>query len=210
LYQSTLWIILAVVLYGLVHSALASLEIKARARSAFGPEADRWYRLAYNLFAVVSLLPVLALTALLPDRLLYRVPAPWTALTLGLQVLAALALAAGLLQTGVLSFLGLRQVVAGDTASTRLVVNGLYRWVRHPLYTAGLALIWLVPAMTANLLALNLGLTFYLVIGAKFEERKLLRQFGQAYAQYLARTPMLVPSMRPLRQLLHRADSYPE
>ncbi|HSF82127.1 MAG TPA: isoprenylcysteine carboxylmethyltransferase family protein, partial [Anaerolineales bacterium] len=139
-------------------------------------------------------LPVLALPALLPDRELYRLPAPWLYLTLTGQALAALALAIGLLQTGVWAFLGLRQLFQPAVEDPPvLVVRGLYSWVRHPLYTAGLLLIWLLPVMTTNLLALNLGLTLYIVVGAVFEERKLLREFGQAYLDYQRRVPMIVP-----------------
>jgi len=69
------------------------------------------------------------------------------------------------------------------------VLTGLYRWVRHPLYTAGLLFIWLIPVMTANLLALNIGLTIYLITGALFEERKLVREFGEAYIEYRKVTP---------------------
>ena len=76
------------------------------------------------------------------------------------------------------------------------MVNGLYRFVRHPLYTAGLVIIWLMPVMTCNLLALNIGLTLYVLIGAVYEERKLLKEFGQAYAAYRQRTPMLIPGLR--------------
>jgi protein-S-isoprenylcysteine O-methyltransferase Ste14 len=73
------------------------------------------------------------------------------------------------------------------------VVRGLYRWVRHPLYTAGLVLIWLTPVMTLNIFSLNLGLTIYLVVGALIEERKLVREYGEAYEEYRKRTPMLIP-----------------
>ena len=187
-------VLLAVGLYGLAHSILASLWVKARLRGTFGPSSERWYRLAYNIFAALSLLPILAMPTLLPDRELYRIPAPWLYLTLTGQALAALFLLAGLLHTGVWSFLGLRQLLQPPAVEPpRLVVRGLYRWVRHPLYTAGLLLIWLLPVMTVNLLALNLGLTLYIVIGAMFEERKLIREFGQAYVEYRRSTPMLVP-----------------
>jgi len=77
-----------------------------------------------------------------------------------------------------------------------MVTNGLYRYVRHPLYTAGLVIIWLIPLMTYNLLALILGLTIYIFVGAYFEERKLLLEFGDVYAEYRQRTPMLVPRIR--------------
>jgi methanethiol S-methyltransferase len=190
-------ILAAMLLYGLVHSLLASLTVKAWMQRWLGEWGGRTYRLVYNLFAVASLLPVLALPALLPDRRLYAIPFPWLLLTLALQGLAVLALLLGLLQTGVLSFLGLSQLSGSNpTGSSRLVVNGLYRRVRHPLYSAGLVFIWLTPLMTTNLLAFNLGATVYLITGAIFEERKLLREFGQEYASYRASTPMLVPGLK--------------
>ena len=194
--KSSLLILLSLFAWGLLHSLTASLWAKARARQLFGPSAGRGYRLAYNLVAGITLLPVFALAALLPDRELYAIPLPWSLLTLLLQAGAAVALAAGLLQTGVWSFLGLRQIFTQEDAPPQLVVRGLYRWVRHPLYTAGLVLIWLTPVMTANLLALDAGLTLYIIVGAMFEERKLQAEFGEAYAVYKRRTPMLIPGAR--------------
>ncbi len=99
----------------------------------------------------------------------------------------------GLLQTGAAEFLGLQQLVAGPSDESELVTDGLYRWVRHPLYTAGLLFIWLLPVMSTSLLALNLGLTAYIYIGSIFEERKLLRELGPAYAEYQRQVPRLIP-----------------
>ena len=76
-------------LYGALHSWLASLWMKRRARHMFGTHADRWFRLAYNLIAVLTFLPVLALPVLLPDHRLYRIPTPWSFLAAAGQVLAA-------------------------------------------------------------------------------------------------------------------------
>lgn len=193
---SPLIILAAIAVYGLVHSWLASLQAKVLAWRALGAPGDRLYRLAYNLFAVISLLPVLALPAILPDQSLYIIPFPWTLLSLAIQGLAVLALLVGLLQTGVWSFIGLEQLLAPpDSRPPELVVSGLYRRVRHPLYTAGLVFIWFTPIMTWNVLALNLGLSAYLFIGAYFEERKLLREYGQAYQAYRQRTPMFFPGL---------------
>lgn len=186
-------IFLAVLAYGLVHSFLASLWFKERLNAWLGDAASRWYRLVYNLFAVISLLPVLVLPAVLPDRRLYVIPSPWIYLSIAGQLLAVVALAVGLFQTGVWSFLGLRQLVGGEDRPSQMVVKGLYRYMRHPLYTAGLVFIWLVPVMTVNILCLNAGLSLYLVVGAYFEERKLKREFGEAYVRYQERTPMFIP-----------------
>jgi protein-S-isoprenylcysteine O-methyltransferase Ste14 len=164
------------------------------AQRSLGKLAERTYRLAYNVFALVSLLPVLALAAALPDRPLYTIPSPWVLFTTAGQLLALLALFVGLLQTGLWSFLGVEQLFAlNEGQPPQLVVRGLYRWVRHPLYTAGLVFIWLTPMMTVNLFTLYASLSAYLVIGAYFEERKLIRQFGQAYLHYRQTTPMLIP-----------------
>jgi methanethiol S-methyltransferase len=195
--NSSPFIILIVAgIYGLVHSLLASLGAKARARRCLGPAASRVYRLVYNLLALILMLPLLVLSAALPDHRLYAVPFPWAALMLAGQAAAAGALVVGLLQTGLWSFLGIRQLLQVEEERPALVISGLYRQVRHPLYTAGLVFMWLTPLMTANLLALYASLTMYIFSGAWYEERKLRQEFGDAYAAYQQRTPMFIPSLK--------------
>jgi methanethiol S-methyltransferase len=188
-------IFLAVAAYGVLHSILASQSMKALAEKRLGLFAKRYYRLFFNLVAVLSLGPVFWVLYHTPDYPLYLIPAPFVFITLLLQAAAAACAAASLMQTGMGDFLGLAQLTSRETDSAAPVLNvgGFYRWVRHPLYTFGLLFIWLTPMLTVNLLALNIGLTLYIVIGIYFEERKLLQVFGQDYAEYRARTPMLFP-----------------
>ncbi len=164
---------------------------------AFGEVAARGYRLAFNLVSVVTLIPVLAVPGLDRGPLLYRIPWPWAALALAGQAASLVALGLGLLQTDPWHFLGLRQLAQGDAGEPRLVVSGLYRWVRHPLYAAGLAFIWLTPWMTTSILALNVALTAYVYIGSTFEERRLVADYGEAYLAYARQIPRLIP--RPPR-----------
>ena len=193
---STLVLIFAIIVWGFVHSLLASPAAKARVRKWFGPGSDRWYRLAYNMFGILTFLPILGLLAMDPGKTLYVIPEPWSYLALAGQLLAIAALGIGLLQTGAWSFLGIEQLLVNSPeGEAKMVSGGLYRWVRHPLYSAGLVFIWLTPVMTVNLLVLNLGLTIYLVVGAIYEERKLVREFGDAYIEYQAKVPMLIPGM---------------
>lgn len=184
----------AVALYGALHSLLATRWAKAGARRALGPAADRLYRLAYNAIGALTLLPVLAVTARFPGLTIYIIPWPWIALTIMLQGVSLLIILLGLSQTGAGKFLGLRQLVKQEEESPpRLVVGGLYRWVRHPLYTAGLAFLWLSPAMTTSMLALFVGLSAYIYIGSRFEERRLVNKFGAAYRDYQRCIPRLIP-----------------
>ena len=147
----------------------------------------------------MTLLPVLAIPARYPGLTLYQIPAPWVFLTTAVQIAAILVIVLTILQTGASSFLGVRQLFEsqGSTA-TRLQVSGSYRWLRHPLYTSGLALIWLSPAMTTSTLALFLGFTLYIIIGSQFEERQLAAEFGEPYLEYRRKVPALIP--RPWRR----------
>jgi protein-S-isoprenylcysteine O-methyltransferase Ste14 len=47
--------------------------------------------------------------------------------------------------------------------------------------------------MTLNRLALVAGVHVYFWIGSIFEERKLVREFGDAYRDYQHRVPRLLP-----------------
>jgi protein-S-isoprenylcysteine O-methyltransferase Ste14 len=188
---------LAVIIYTLVHSLLASFGVKDWTRRVIGPVADRWYRLAYNLFAGISGLPILALLFILPDRRIYQIPFPWLLLTGAGQLFGILIIIVGIWQTDLWHFVGLRQIITGEASDTQpLVITGLYRWMRHPLYTGGLLLIWLVPTMTLNLLTVFIWLTIYLIVGAFLEEKRLIHQFGDDYREYQKHVPMLLPSPR--------------
>lgn len=189
------WLILTIALWGIVHSLLASIRFKNFLRRTFGERFMKSYRLLYNVFAVISILPVMYLMIVLPDKTLYQVPSPWSYLMRAGQVISVLLLFVAVLQTDVLSFVGLRQLIEEEKKGD-LVISGLYRFVRHPLYTFSLGILWLSPSMTVNSFIVYLALTIYILIGIIFEERKLLREFGQEYAAYKSITPMLLPGLK--------------
>jgi len=109
------------------------------------------------------------------------------------------AIAAGLLIIWTMRTLG-RNLT--DTVVTRrnhtLVVNGPYRFVRHPFYVA-LAL-WMTAFsfMAANwfLLAGGLSVLALLVIRTDAEEARLVARFGDAYKEYMSRTGRFLPKLR--------------
>ncbi len=79
-----------------------------------------------------------------------------------------------------------------------LVTNGVYRHVRHPMYTAHL--LWAIAQgfLLGNWLAgwvfLVLFIPFYLVRATK-EEQMMLEQFGQEYRLYISRTGGIIPRL---------------
>jgi protein-S-isoprenylcysteine O-methyltransferase Ste14 len=96
--------------------------------------------------------------------------------------------------------MGLRQV--WDYATRRqsgdlpFQTPGLYRFVRHPLMVGLLIAFWATPYLTVGRLLFNAGMTAYILLALRWEERDLQSQFGSAYADYRRRVPMLLPWKR--------------
>ncbi len=78
-------------------------------------------------------------------------------------------------------------------------VRGPYRWVRHPLYTCCLLMIWSCPDLTVDRLLFNLLWTAWMIAGAMLEERDLVAELGDDYSAYQRQVPMLIPwRLRPM------------
>jgi protein-S-isoprenylcysteine O-methyltransferase Ste14 len=71
-----------------------------------------------------------------------------------------------------------------------------YKLVRHPLYAGFFLAFWATPVMTAGHLLLAAGMSAYMLIAIRLEERNLVDTFGADYLAYRETTPMLVPGTR--------------
>ncbi len=78
-----------------------------------------------------------------------------------------------------------------------ITVKGPFKMVRHPLYFFVLIAIWTAPVLTADRLLFNVLWTIWIVIGAFFEEKDLIEEFGDDYIEYLKKVPMLLPIRLP-------------
>lgn len=84
----------------------------------------------------------------------------------------------------------------GDSGEMKFVTPGPYRLVRHPLYVGWLFAFWMTPMMTSAHLLFSIATTAYILLAIQFEERDLVREYGDAYEEYKQAVPMLVPSLR--------------
>jgi protein-S-isoprenylcysteine O-methyltransferase Ste14 len=79
--------------------------------------------------------------------------------------------------------------------TTALVTVGVYRYIRHPMYSSLLFLAWGIffkaPTWLAGLLALVA--TLFLIATARVEEAENVRYFGAAYQDYVQTTKMFIP-----------------
>jgi methanethiol S-methyltransferase len=68
-----------------------------------------------------------------------------------------------------------------------------YKWVAHPLYSGFFLAFWAAPQMTAGHLLLALGVSIYMLIAIRYEERDLTDLFGDEYRRYRSGVGMLTP-----------------
>jgi len=73
-----------------------------------------------------------------------------------------------------------------------LHTSGLHRYLRHPIYLAAFMILW---GSAQNALGLDTAIwgSIYLLLGMRFEERKLERIFGQPYREYCEKVPAIIP-----------------
>lgn len=176
-----------------LHSWLASVPVKEFVSRRMPPAFSAWYRLLYNVVAGFLLFPVALVYWRLPDITLYMVPPPSQWIMYSAQGLAALGLLVAATRTGSKAFIGI--VPASSVGAPVMQTGGLYGIVRHPIYLFGALCMLLAPSMSMKWFLVSVEMIFYMWIGARLEETRLIREFGQRYVAYREQVPMFLPRL---------------
>lgn len=155
----------------------------------------KFYRIAYSFFALITLAIVVTYNFSMQSFLLWNV-------NIIEQVIAVVCM----LSCGTIMFLFTRKfffdlsgadVFQKKQSSRELIKTNLYKYVRHPLYSATLGFIWsifLYSPLLSNLISC-ICITAYTIAGIYIEEKKLVYEFGDNYISYRSQTPMLIPKI---------------
>ncbi len=204
--------------FGLLHSIGAQEPFKnALARWTSPFFVDHFWRLAYCGLSYAALYYGIAALhwarnteydvwlIAYPDRL-------WQGIVL-LHLGSIALLYAAFMQSDYLEFWGFKQAYRGILAvlgtpaapphlqlfgTDRLVISGVYGWVRHPMLVAGL-LFLLTSGPSLNNIVYTAMYTAYMVIGGYYEERRMIKVFGKDYRRYQRRVGAFFPLLRRKR-----------
>jgi protein-S-isoprenylcysteine O-methyltransferase Ste14 len=178
-------------LFGVFHSVLASGAVK---RALFGhwPRLRPYYRTLYVLFAFATMGAVLTWQLRIPSPLLlgsaWRYPGFLLAgAGLGLMVVC--------IKKYFLSLSGLKSLFQHREVAPTLRIDGVHRYIRHPLYLGTFVFIWglFLIFPYGSLLVANIFIQAYTVLAIPFEEAKLIQDFGPDYERYKREVPRLIP-----------------
>lgn len=155
--------------------------------SLLGGDTPRETALAW-LYVLVQLALLVGIFVAPPGEA-WPVPSGLVPVLKAVQVVGTLVLVVALVQLG-------RSLTALPTPlpEATLKTGGLYRWVRHPIYSGVLLLALPSAVLSRSWLALGcaLALVAWFTAKARFEE-DLLRRRYPAYEAYAASTPRFVP-----------------
>ena len=180
------------ILYYAIHSILATTSVKIFLQKKL-KKYFRYYRLSYSIFATVTLGCLLYFQysfdspILIKSFLIKYFAIPFLILP-GIIIMFISIKKYFMLLSGVRS-------IFTPVPASELKVNGIHRFVRHPLYSGTILFVWglfFVFPFLNNLIAAAL-LTLYVLIGIIFEEKKLKNEFGKNYEEYISKVPMLIP-----------------
>lgn len=187
-------IILAIlwILYCVLHSVLASPGVKQAIQKTTG-NAFRYYRLFYTLFAAVGLVALLVFQLSVRSEKLFH-PTTFSVVTGALLAFAGLSLMFVCIRKYFVSLSGLKSLYE-EAPAAELMITGIHRYMRHPLYSGTFLAIWglwlLLPSV--SLLIADTVITIYTLLAIPLEEEKLIAEFGDRYRLYQQNVPKLIP-----------------
>ena len=178
------------------HSALISMRVTRYLKHHLA-ERFRYYRLAYNGFSLITLIPIVLYSDNLRGDPLFSWEGYWRAVQVLLLATSLFLFVAGGRHHDTLSFLGLRQLRSGSSCAglnetCDLNTKGILGIMRHPWYSGGIMIIW-ARELDLSVVVTNVILTGYFIVGAFLEERKLLVEFPETYKEYQKKVSMFFP-----------------
>ena len=197
-YQILLWDGFFSLLFFVQHSGMVRKSSRIRLARIL---ASHYHHSAYSIASGIVLTAVVILWQ--PTQtVLYRAEGSVRLLFGGVSVLAVLGFYQGVRALGSFDTFGLdpiRAYMKGMTLEPgSFKVRGPYLWVRHPLYFFMLVLIWSSSHVTSDRLLFSVTWTLWVMLGAYFEERDLVADFGETYRRYQRTVPMLLPWKGPV------------
>ena len=92
-----------------------------------------------------------------------------------------------------------RKAVSSVGGINNIVKTGIYKIVRHPIYSSDIVLAFGIFFIfqTFDVLLCIIWLSVVLFFWMKLEEKSLIRKFGKEYEEYKRKVPMFIPNFIP-------------
>ena len=168
--------------YFFIHSLLASNLVKDSCKRNI-PIVFNYYRILFNIVAIVGLIIMIQIT-LLDKNLLFKQSSILNIIAIILLLSGCIVFIIAATSFNLKEFLGFEKPI--QKAQNKLVTKGIYKYVRHPLYTGTILVSvgYFLFTPTISVLIFVILTFIYIEIGSRLEEKKLTDEFGDDYIEY--------------------------
>jgi len=159
------------------------------------PDVMHFYRIIFNIAAVILSMPLLVVMYLYPGETLWQWQGYGFYFTSGLAILSILGFIVSLQYYDLSEFWGIRQLQEKNVSihdQENFHISPLHRYVRHPWYFFALVIIWTRDVSSVQFLVYSL-VSAYFLFGSILEERKLVAYHGEVYRKYQQKVAGIFP-----------------
>jgi len=190
-------------IFAVSHSILASHKFKLEITKILGDKIA-FYRLFYNILSILFFMFIYFLLPK-PNYLIYDLTFPFDIAIVILQIISGIFLIWAAEAINIKEFLGISQIIrfwkkeySLDDLDEKmeLIVDGPFKYSRHPIYLFSSLFLILRPTMDFFYLVFLINMILYFYIGSYYEEKKLLTIFGNDYLEYQKNVPKIFPKIK--------------
>ncbi len=193
--------------FGLQHSILARPSFKSLIRKTFGEIFEKnFLPVLYFLSQCILFLIASDLVRnLKPEIIFYALDQKAEIYVYCLNRVANLFLILTVFHFDIANFIGINQLLSfflkkripSSLPQQPINKSFLYRYIRHPMYL-GIILVYITSTTVYSdvYLATLFSIFLYIDVGSFFEEKTLVRKYGQSYLEYQLNTKKYIPFVR--------------
>jgi protein-S-isoprenylcysteine O-methyltransferase Ste14 len=184
------FLLLGWLVYFYLHSLLADTSVKAFFTKKLNIKTARSYRIGYNVLGFAGILLLFYFQFIVPSNILFKTGIITISIAIGLILIGLIIMIVSIRNYDWKSFIGI-----SDEKNYALVIAGMNKYVRHPLYSGTMIFVagyFIWQPYFKNLL-LMIFMWIYLAIGIIYEERKLVKHYGDVYKDYQRKVKKMIP-----------------
>jgi hypothetical protein len=207
-------ILLIFTTFAFVHSITVSNRFKFFIIGLFGERFVKGcYRLIFTSFSVIITGITFTLIAIQPNAgQTIELPYIIRILCPVFQFIGLILIILPFKYINILEFTGISQFfsyikgkkISGDLEGLNLkglITDGIFGYVRHPLYLGSFLIITFNPSPDINKIALIIAADIYFIIGGIIEQQRLVKIFGDEYIEYMKIVPAFFPTLRRIKRI---------
>lgn len=183
-------LLLAWLLYFFLHSLLAATSVKNFLAKNLALTSARTYRIGYNIIGFTGILLLIYFQFIITSSILFTPVFFTNSIAFCLLLAGLLIMIFAIRNYDWKSFVGIT-----EEKNYALVITGMNRYVRHPLYSG--TMLFVMGYFTWQPFVKNFILVIlmwvYLAIGIIYEERKLVKLYGDVYKNYQKKVKKMIP-----------------